>query len=253
MPYRIRRYLPHALLLLALVAGGPCRADPLKLVAFQYPPLVYGEDGEVKGTATRLVRALFDELGVEVEIELLPWARALQYLELGQADGVFTIFRNPRREAFLAYPETPLIEQTIGLYRRRDRPIPFDGDLAGLAPYRIGVTRAVSYGRRFDAALDSTLPGVTRVNDEASKFQLLARGRVDLVVSSTGIADFYLGRLGLADRIVRIPTVIESVPSYLAFANASPRRALLPAFERTLRAFKASGRYRQIVEAAPGP
>ncbi len=245
---RRRKAALCSVLLFWLFCSGMARGESLKLVAFQYPPLVYQQQGAVTGIATRIVRAVFSDLGIDIDIEILPWPRALQYLEHGQADGVFTIFRNPRREQYLLYPDQPLIVQTISLYANNDSPVQFSGQLAELQPYRIGITRAVSYGRRFDRAARETLSGITVVNDEESKFMLLARRRVDLVVSSTGIADFYLNRLGLQDQISRIPVVIERVPSYLAFSRKSSGNRLMKQFEAALQRLKQSGRYEQIAD-----
>lgn len=221
--------------------------DPIKLVAFQYPPLVYTEQGEIKGAATALVKAVFAQLDVAVEIQTLPWARALQYMQHGQADAVFTIFKNPERELFLRYPDEVLIEQEIRLYVRADHPIRFDGELQQLAPYRIGLTQAVSYGQRFDQASQQLLQHITYVNDEETKFLLLDKGRVDVVVSSSGLAEFYLKRLQLEGRIQPLEIVLERVPSYLAFARASPHQDLAPRFAAALRQLKTAGRYQQIV------
>lgn len=243
----------YCLLCFSLLFGNTTYAEPLKLVAFQYPPLVYQKNEKVIGVATELVRAVFNELGVQIEIELLPWARALQYLQNGQADGVFTIFKNPQRQTFLLYPDEPLIEQTISLYTDRDKPINFSEKLSDLAPYRIGLTRAVSYGERFDTAMEDTLTNLTVVHDEETKFMLLAKGRVDVVVSSIGIADFYIEKLQLANRILRIPTEIQRVPSYLAFAKTPANRLRVDRFEQAVRQLKLSGRYDQIVNSAALP
>ncbi|MEH6650348.1 MAG: transporter substrate-binding domain-containing protein [Motiliproteus sp.] len=243
----------YCLLCFSLHFGNTAYAEPLKLVAFQYPPLVYQQDGEIIGVAAELVRAVFNELGVQIEIEMLPWARSLQYLQSGQADGVFTIFKNPHRQTFLLYPDEPLIEQTISLYTFRDKPINFSGKLSDLAPYRMGLTRAVSYGKRFDAAIEETLTNLTVVNDEEAKFMLLAKGRVDVVVSSVGIADFYIDKLQLANRISRVPTEIQRVPSYVAFAKTPDNQLRVERFEQALRQLKLSGRYDQIVNSAALP
>ncbi len=243
----------YCLLCFSVLFGNTTYAEPLKLVAFQYPPLVYQQNGEIIGVATELVRAVFNELGVQIEIEMLPWARSLQYLQSGQADGVFTIFKNPQRQTFLLYPDEPLIEQTISLYTARDKPINFSEKLSDLAPYRIGLTRAVSYGERFDAAMRDTLTNLTVVNDEQAKFMLLAKGRVDVVVSSIGIADFYIEKLQLDNQISRIPTEIQRVPSYVAFAKTPANRLRVNRFEKALRQLKLSGRYDQIVNSAALP
>ncbi|OMH33902.1 ABC transporter substrate-binding protein [Motiliproteus sp. MSK22-1] len=233
------------ILLLWNLFSYSAHADPLKLVALQYPPYVYAEEGEIKGIATQMIRAIFDELEVEIDIEVLPWARALRALKYKTADGVFTIFKTKERLAFLDYPNQPLIDQRISIYVRQDSSIEFSGDLEPLYPHRIALTRSVSYGSVFDASRQNFVNSIT-VNDEISKFDLLAIGRTELLISNQDAAEYYIEKLGLVGKFRRLTPALESVPSYLALTRSPKHRALLERFEQVLNRFKSSGQLHQI-------
>ncbi|MDN3684338.1 transporter substrate-binding domain-containing protein [Vibrio sinaloensis] len=64
-------------------------AKPLELVTLDYPPYVVEQEGELSGVAIELVGSVFDELGVAVSIEVLPWARALSNVQFGRSDAIF--------------------------------------------------------------------------------------------------------------------------------------------------------------------
>ena len=232
-------------LLLYTIFSNTVHADPLKLVALQYPPYVYAEDGEIKGIATQMVRTIFDELEVEVEIEILPWARALRALKYKTADGVFTIFRTKERLAFLDYPNQPLINQRISLYVHRDSNIEFNGNLESLYQHRIGLTRSVSYGSIFDASKQHFVNSII-VNDEISKFDLLAIGRTELLISNQDAAEYYIEKQGFSGKFRRLTPALESVPSYLALTKSSEHKALLERFEQVLNRMKNSGQLSQM-------
>ena len=77
--------------------------------------------------------------------------------EKGEADGIFTYFKNPQREEYTLFGKEPVETQTISLWVLKDSKIEFNGDLNKLRPYRFGVVNTVSYGERFDAAVKCEL------------------------------------------------------------------------------------------------
>ena len=234
-----------SVLLLIALCSTQANAEPLRLVALQYPPYVYTEDNQVKGLATRMVRSIFDQLNVEIHIQILPWARALKALKNGAADGVFTIFKKDERLTYLHYPAETLIDQNIVFYARQDSPIRFDGKLESLYRHRIGLTRSVSYGSIFDAAKNQFSNSII-VNDEESKFELLARGRTELLISNQDAAQYYIDKQNLATVLRRLSPPLQSVPSYLALTKKPGHKELLKRFEQLLSRFKSTGQLQKI-------
>jgi len=52
----------------------------------------------------------------------MPWARCLKDAETGEVDGVFSSFKLPERERFLAFSEEALAIQVIAFFASRNRP-----------------------------------------------------------------------------------------------------------------------------------
>jgi polar amino acid transport system substrate-binding protein len=200
----------------------------------EYPPYVYIEEGEVSGLATDLVRQVFAQMNKEVIIEVLPWARALKLMQEGGADGIYPLFKKAGREGYLAYGAMPLFIERVHLYSRLDSPIIFNGNFNKLVGRSLAVTRAFSYGERFDRQVHELFENLTVVNDEVAKFMLLERGRVDLVVSNQASADYYIEKLGLIEKVKSLGVEVDRKPSFIAFSKKSSKVDLLKEFDRLL-------------------
>ncbi|MFR9718251.1 substrate-binding periplasmic protein [Aeromonas diversa] len=236
--------------LLATLLCLPLQATTLRLVTLQYPPYVYEENGQIQGAAFELVREAFHRSGYPIDVRVLPWGRALQLIESGEADGIFTLFKTPERERFADFSEEVLLEQSVSLFVRQDATIAFDGDLDALASFRFGLVRNVSYGERFDGWLRQR-PELARDlshTGEANMNKLL-RGRFDILVSNSGGAHFILARLAQQDRVRALKPEIQRIPSYLAFSKQRHLEPVRRAFDEALRSMHADGSYQRIVSA----
>jgi polar amino acid transport system substrate-binding protein len=230
--------------------GGPALAcaEPYTCVSFDYPPLVQKEGDHPVGLAVDVVERVFKRIGHSVKVELYPWARSLEMAKTGQADCIFTIFQSAERAAFLDYSNQSLIPQIVYFYARKDTKVTFNGDMASIREYRIGTAHKIHYGPRFeDARAQLTL-------DEAPTIEMnfikLAVGRVDLVPSNWYTASSTLAQPLLrrfADRIVRLPTPVESVPTYVAFSKAKGLSGLRDQFDAELRKLVASPQYAELL------
>jgi polar amino acid transport system substrate-binding protein len=74
----------------------------------------------------------------------MPWARCLKEAETGEVDGVFSSFKLPERERFLAFSKEALTIQVIVFFARRESTQSFDGDLAAVRDVKIGVITGTS-------------------------------------------------------------------------------------------------------------
>ncbi len=79
------------------------RSETLRLVTEAWAPYVYDENGLATGLDYEITREVLRRLGVELELQFLPWKRCLVALEQGQADGVLDIFHLPERESQMLF------------------------------------------------------------------------------------------------------------------------------------------------------
>ncbi len=170
------------LLLIGLCARQALSSEPLQLVTLDYPPYEYSENGEIKGLAVNVIREVFRRLDYKIEIISLPWARSLKLVERGQADAIFTAYRTPEREQFLDYSNEVLMPQEVSLFTRKSFPVHQSSELLSLGKYHFGARIGVSYGEKFDRAVENgTLENIHRVPDGDALIKLMLSSRVDIV------------------------------------------------------------------------
>ncbi|MBU4193191.1 MAG: transporter substrate-binding domain-containing protein, partial [Proteobacteria bacterium] len=66
--------------------------------AIVYPPLVYEEDGALRGVVPEVVRELQRLVGDDNELKAVPWLRAFQQAQEAPRHALFAIVRTPERE-----------------------------------------------------------------------------------------------------------------------------------------------------------
>jgi len=222
-------------------------ADNYFFVTFRYPPFEYeDENGNARGIFVQMVSKTMKNLGHEVRIEVLPWTRALKMVRQGQADAIFTAYKNDERETFLDYPEQVLFPQVVYFYKKKGSESTFTGDFGLLTNKRIGVVSTISYGNKFDA-FKSNLT-IEKVNKLEHNFEKLMLGRIDLVPSHPIVADYVIQKMGLAGKIIKIPVQLDSVPSYIAFSKKKNLALLIWQFDQEIVKMKESGEYSKILE-----
>jgi polar amino acid transport system substrate-binding protein len=235
-------------LLLTMTSRTIC-AETLVLAAADTRPTAFLVDGKPTGLLVDLVTEAYRRTGHSVDIRLMPWARCLEEAKIGTIDGVFSSFKLPEREQYLAFPKEILTTQVIAFFARKDSLLRFDGDLGELRDVKIGTINGTSYGSKFDAAVkDGTLRNVGRANSVESNLQMLVHGRVDLIPSYRYVALDAAIRLDSLSKIKELSQPIETMPSYLAFTKVRDLGRLSDDFDSALASMKQDGTYDRIVE-----
>lgn len=244
---RLKHCLSAALTCLMLATQAFAQ-EPLRLVTFSYPPFVEVEaDKPVSGLMVDVVTAIFNRMGKPMTLEAYPLARALRMLELGQADGFFTIKKTPEREANYLFPKSSLLTQDFVFFVPVDSPIEFNGDLKNMAEASIGVVLQTSYGQVFDTEVKrGTFKKLEpAVNFEANFKKLLAY-RMDAVVCSRVAGWAILRKLNASKQVRVAGPPIETARSYMAFNKTTVTPALVAEFDKALNAMQKDGTMRAI-------
>ena len=242
----MKRLLLISVFLFSLFSSACVWADNYSFVTLEFPPLEYtGKDGKAQGAAVEIVTHIMKNLGHTVDIRVLDWTRALKMVEEGEADAIFSAYKNSERETFLDYSQHVLVPQMVYFYIKRGGGISFKGDFDPLEGDKIGVVSTISYGQKFDRARSGLR--VERADTLEQNFRKLLEGSIDLVISNNFTAEKTLHQLKVTDEIVRLPQEVESVPSYIAFSKKRKLSALQAQFDRELVKMKTSGEYSRIM------
>jgi polar amino acid transport system substrate-binding protein len=240
--------LSFFLALAGLFSLCPAHAGSYRFVTLEYPPYEYSEDGIIKGMAVEIVTETFKSMGHDVKIEIWPWARSIEMLKNGEADGIFTFFKTPEREEFTHFSKEVLLSQKMSFWVKNNSVVTFDGDLSRLQNYKFGVVRKTSYGSIFDNAVkNGTLKVYESYTIEECINQLI-NGRIDIWVSNRAGAAFELKKAGKYLEVREVIPIIQNIPAFVGFSKKRHLEELRNDFDKALSRFKKSLKYSRIVK-----
>lgn len=243
---RRRRLLLSAGGLAATSQGNSDQRTPVRIaVDAQNPPFMYADrQGRPRGVYPVMLRAIFAELALPLELLPLPWVRALTGLDRGE-HGVGGLFANQERLAKYDYGQ-PLLVETVRLYVRRGGLRQFAGlqDLKGL---RVGALRGWSYGDEFDKARKDGLFQVEVVSTDKQNFGKLERDYLDAVLTVEQTGDAVLAE-GDFPSVRMVANPITENPSYLAFHKSTGQQDLLARVDTVVARLRASGEHARLVK-----
>lgn len=178
---------------LLLLSPGYSPAGERETVVFAdeiIAPFTYGTFGDsaVGGKTLDMLEEVFSRLDMNVDLKLMPWARAMKSAQYGRVDGLPLLSIDEHRSEFLVFTEAILESRCIFYFRKRDTFSFGKNGLPKLQNARIGLVKGYNYGRDIEGParrLGHTL--VYSLNSEAG-FRKLVNDRVDVVLDIEVVA-----------------------------------------------------------------
>ncbi|MEF2231931.1 MAG: transporter substrate-binding domain-containing protein [Pseudodesulfovibrio sp.] len=212
--------------------------------AIVYPPLVYEADGDVRGVAPDVVRAIQAELGDTNPLVVMPWLRAYELTRKGTRQALFAIVRIPEREALFKWVG-PVFSEGDYFFQKRGGGLSIKTleDARNVA--RIAVRRDGYTHQALKAA------GFTNLDvgpSYDSSYRKLVEGRVELVLMGERTYYYMVKSAGL-DPDDFEPTEYQFAESsaWLAFSRDIPDETIAR-WQQALDKLKANGTYDAILE-----
>lgn len=243
-----------SLLTLALCIGAHAQTNSvnrLECVASVYPPHTFAKAGVISGIGADMLVEAGRQVGLDVTIKILPFARIENELKRGVASTVacaYAFSKTPEREAYMLFGNVP---QSISKYVLFAKVAKGTGTYTGVASLknsRIGVRFAFRVPGSIQQAADRGELTLDSVNDDEFNFRKLGLGRVDYVLTNDDVGETMLRRLSLDDVQELRPAVTE-LPVYVVFNKSMPRAvAWRDAIDKGLLAVRA-GRMEQRIRA----
>jgi polar amino acid transport system substrate-binding protein len=207
-------------------------------------------DGRIGGWTVDLAQAVLQRMGCQVVLEEMPFARALAELKSGRLDLLDGAFPLPERQTFAYFSKPMVRSRNLVFIRESDRPRYRGQSLEELhrEGWIFGAQVGVMYGPAY-AALQGEERFRARlqlVPRRSSLWQMLALGRVDLVMADELTAAHELAHAQLNTRIVATPLVVSAEPAAMAFSKATTDLAFVQRYEATLLALQADGTYQRL-------
>ena len=239
--------LSIALLLLAAIAVSATvvftTEPPARLVCDAWPPYQFESRGRLTGFSTETVQAVYRRMGTPIRsLEIFPWKRAMDIVESGNAEGLFSVSRTRDREIFARFPEEPLFEAPWIIWTRRDTPIRTMDDLKGKS---VGVVIGYSYTPEFWEFIQ-TYCKVEKVTTDDINLHKLANHRLDAVAAEYGNALYIVRQLGLKGLTPHRDMVIKNDGLFIMFNRKGVGEAFVRRFSEALREFKATPEFEAL-------
>ncbi len=226
-------------LLFSVIFSLPMNALAEKLVfgTAEWPPYVFTENGQPTGIHTEVVLELCKRLNIEPEIQVLPWPRALVYLEKGRTDAIFSARRTEERDKFMLCPSEPIMMEKTVMMALKGSGIKIS-KLDDLKDKNVGVVRKYTYTPEFDSY--QGMKQIVCDNDEQLVKMFAAKRFLLAASSDEGSIKYLCKKAGVEAEVVY---VLSETPSYIGFSKAKGEesKALADKFGEALRKLKEEG------------
>lgn len=229
-------------LILAAALPWAAHAEKVSFATTEFPPYVIVNGNALSGFYVDIARELCRRLGLQPDIQVLPWSRGLEYVKTGRVDGILMPVYTPERTAYMYFTEESSGRERISILTRRGSGIQAKSldDLKGMM---VGTVFGYSYGKEFDSY------GDIRKDVSPDNYLLIRRlalGRYSLVASDEGVLKYLARKIGSVD--VDTVLVLYDNPAYIGFSMAiGPRgKTLAERFSNALRKMKQDGTYARL-------
>lgn len=166
---------------------GAARAEPLLIYTENYPPYNFlDESGQVVGLATENVRQVLDASGLDYEIRLVPWVRAMHFVETNPNALIFSLTRTPSREGKFDWL-VPLADSIFYVFNRQSdvRMVTSDAIKRGMFT---GACVTNDLGCELFRTLGMPAEKLIRIgSNETADFRMVAAERADLYISDINV------------------------------------------------------------------
>lgn len=243
--------------LLILVLGVvPAAAKTLRVVTLSSPPLEYLDGSEPTGRNVLILQEAAHRLGLDVQVEFMPWKRALEAVRAGQADAILDAGFNKDRNKYLHYPSIPIYVEEILAFIRVGNGKKLRDDLTNAHDFSVGLSRGHFYG-----------PTVQKLVDEKRfrRMHTVAMPETLVKMLIGRRIDFFPGVREPVMALIRSMGVEESVtvmkragsdkefllgvsPTYLAFSRKRHGPSMAEAFAVALKSMKDDGTFDAIAD-----
>ena len=239
------------LCLCLLLQSFVLHSETLQLASSNYYPH-YAEDLPQQGAVSEVVRQAFLVQGINIQINFMPFARALRQSQQADYIGLVAAWYDDERAQHFYYSQ-PLYANQIVFFKRKSQAVSYR-DYADLSAQ--GLRLGLVQGYLQPQGLRQSQPNLVQVAADEQAFLMLAKGRVDLVPADK-LNGLYLLDNKLpqyAAQLDWLTPALELRPMYLLLSKQDPRSELLmQQFNTGLTALRQSGQYQQILQTLLPP
>jgi polar amino acid transport system substrate-binding protein len=229
---------------ICLLFSMPCSAaHSLSILTEEYPPFNFTQNGEVTGFTTQVVQEIIRRLGIDDNIEVVPWARGYERLRTEPNVVLFSTARTAERESLFHWVG-PIYTEHLSFYARKTDIRPINSLQAAKETRSIATYRA-DYGEQTLQSLGFT--NLDSSNNPQSCVRKLMSGRADLwFVSNIGASKIAF-EAGIDSEEIKEVFTYKQSSSYIAFSKQTSLTTVQQ-WQKTLDEMKVDGTFRWLAQ-----
>ncbi len=188
----------------------------IQVVTEEWKPYSYEEDGEIRGSSTKVVKEIMDRSGLEYQINVFPWARAYMMAVRNKNTLIYPIVRTPERDSKFIWVAPVAMTDMSYFYKLSTRKDIVINSLEDAKQYNIGTSRG---GFLHQFLAKHNFPTITPTNHIKLSLKQLIGSRVDLVLSESQSIAFDMQEIAQPIDQIEKAFLVQSHHAYLAFGN----------------------------------
>ena len=231
-------FLGIGVLTWSLSGSGSVAGEVVRVSTLDWPPYT-GKDLPLGGATTDVVRAAFEKMGHDIEVEYRPWKRAIDMAAKGTDDVIayFPGYHCHHREGFVA--SEPLGNGPLGFAEHVDAPVTWESiDDIGDQQLKIGTVLGYANTDEFDAKVGTGYVLAIPSNDDLTNLKKLVRKRIDAVVIDKLVLEYMKATEASlkdnADKLQFNAKPLEDKTLFLCFREDEQGKTLKDAFNAGL-------------------
>ncbi|MBL6933655.1 MAG: amino acid ABC transporter substrate-binding protein [Rhodospirillales bacterium] len=225
------------------ISGAASASDSVVFACNEFPPYkMENSDSGLPGFDVEFLEEVFKRAGISVQIEYMPWERALYEARYGRVDGVCSCSSTLEREKYLYFSD-PLGKASSGLFSLSEKGFTNLTRVEDIGDKKVGVIKGYNIVENLHAA---KIKNIVELTNESQGLEMLFRGRIDFYYSYDAPTLFYLKNRNQSDMVTYHEISYGDYYSCLS-KNLDGSEVLLKKFNTGLRQIKKDGTYDKIL------
>lgn len=236
--------MKKVVILAIICAMASLFAEKVKFVTGEWYPYV---SREKQGIVLEIITSLMEDMGVEYELEFLPWKRCELSVQENDMTFTFPYMKTEERQKKYYYPEEPLmVSRNFFFYYGNDPGAGQYTDLEALKNYKIGGVLGYHYVEEFEKiGLEAEL-----TPKEEQSIKKLQAGRIDYYLGTELVTKLQIKELFPEDNNFNMLKPEYSSSQNYIFCSLDDKKGIefLKMFDKKLVEFKKTNKYKELLD-----
>ena len=177
------------------------------------------------GEANDLVKEIFKAANIDIDFEVVPYARCKSMAINGQTIACFSMSESAEFKDSISFSRDPLFTCSVELYARTGLTSKYKAEKDLPRGTRLGIVKGYEYPSPLSEKIATDFYAITEVNSESQLLKMLDKNRLDVAVLNLSERK----RIKTFDEIkhsklkVKAFTKIGDMNSYIGFSNSHPK------------------------------